>query len=121
MYGQRAAQAYQAIEKTATSPRELGAIILTRAAAKFQIIVNDWDEEKKNLKEALSYNQKLWTIFVANATNPDSQLPIEMRNNIANLGIFVFKRTNELRGNPSSKGLEILIFINRELAAGLRS
>lgn len=121
MYGQSAAQAYQAIEKTATSPRELEAIILTRAAAKFQTIINNWEEEKKNLKDALSYNQKLWTIFVANATDPASELPLQMRNNIANLGIFVFKRMNEVRIEPDSEKLEILIFINRELSAGLRS
>lgn len=121
MYGQTATQAYQAIEKTATSPRELEAMILTKAAAKFQIIINNWDTQKQDLKDALSYNQKLWTIFVANATDPDSQLPLDMRNNIANLGIFVFKRTNELRAEPNSRNLKILAVINRELAAGLRS
>lgn len=121
MQGQTAAQAYQAIEKTATSPRELEAIILTKAAAKFQIIMNDWAEHKKDLKNALSYNQKLWTIFVANATDPESELPLGLRNNIANLGIFVFKRTHELRADPNKKNLEILASINRELAAGLRS
>ncbi|MEP6355705.1 MAG: flagellar biosynthesis regulator FlaF [Hyphomicrobiales bacterium] len=121
MHGQTATQAYQAIEKTATTPRELEALILTKAAAKFQVIMNNWDEHKKDLREALSYNQKLWTIFVSNATDPDSELPLNLRNNISNLGIFVFKRTNELRGKPNSKDLEVLANINRELAAGLRT
>lgn len=121
MYGQTAAQAYQAIEKTATTPRELEAIILTKAAAKFQIIMNDWDENKRDLNDALTYNQKLWTIFVSNASDPECELPLSLRNNIANLGIFVFKRTNQLRGNPNGEGLEILANINRELAAGLRT
>ena len=121
MYGQTAAQAYQAVEKTATSPRELEAFILTKAASKFQIIINDWENQKHNLADALKYNQKLWTIFVANATDPQSTLPLALRNNITNLGIFVFKRTNELmiEGNP--RKLEILASINRELSMGLRS
>lgn len=121
MQGQTAVQAYQAIEKTATSPRELEALILTKAAAKFQIIINDWKQNNRDLRDALTYNQKLWTIFVANATDPESELPLNLRNNISNLGIFVFKRTNELRTKPNSKDLKILANINLELAAGLRS
>ncbi|MBA4783513.1 MAG: flagellar biosynthesis regulator FlaF [Rhizobiales bacterium] len=121
MYGQTAAHAYQAIEKTANTPRELEAFILTKAASRFQAILNNWEAEKQNLRTALQYNQKLWTIFVANATSPDSTLPLPLRNNITNLGIFVFKRTNELLTKPESKKLEILIFINRELSAGLRT
>lgn len=109
------------MSKTATSPRELEAEILTNAANKFQKILNNWDTERKTLKEALEYNQKLWTIFVANASNPESELPLDFRNNVANLGIFVFKRTQELRAVAEAEKLKILITINRELSAGLRS
>lgn len=120
MYGQ-AAQAYDTMSKTATSPRELEAMILTKAASKFQYIADNWETEKSNLKAALLYNRKLWTIFVSNATNPDSDLPLALRNNITNLGIFIFKRTHELMIKPEAEKLSILININRELAEGLRT
>ena len=64
MYGQSAATAYQTMAKKATTPRELEAEILTKAANKFYQIANNWDAEKKTLRDALQYNQKLWTIFV---------------------------------------------------------
>ena len=107
--------------KKATTPRELEAEILTKAANKFHQIANNWEKEKQNLREALQYNQKLWTIFVSNATDPNCDLPLALRNNVANLGIFVFKRTAELMATAEKEKLEILITINRELAVGLRS
>lgn len=107
--------------KTATTPRELEAQILVKAATKFQHIVNDWDNEKSKLREALRYNQKLWIIFIANATDPESNLPEALRNNITNLGVFVLKRTQELMLDPKPEGLDILMSINRELSIGLRS
>ena len=38
-----------------------------------------------------------------------------------NLAIFIFKRTQELMGEPDPKKTGILISINREIAAGLRT
>ncbi|HVW91942.1 MAG TPA: flagellar biosynthesis regulator FlaF, partial [Devosia sp.] len=38
----------------------------------------------------------------------------------ANLGVFVLSQTAELQVSPAPEKLEILIKINRELAAGLR-
>lgn len=107
--------------KKATTPRELEAEILTKAANKFHQIATNWETEKQNLREALQYNQKLWTIFVSNATDPNCDLPLNLRNNVANLGIFVFKRTAELMAVSEKDKLDILITINRELAVGLRS
>lgn len=107
--------------KTVTSPRELEAMILVKAAGQFQQVKETWETDRSKLREALMYNRKLWTIFVANATNPESELPLQLRNNIANLGIFVFKRTQELIAEPEREKLDILMTINRELAQGLRS
>lgn len=107
--------------KTAVTPRELEASILIKAAGQFQQIKDSWSNDRDHLRAALIYNRKLWTIFVANATDPQSELPLALRNNIANLGIFVFKRTQELIAEPAPEKLDILMTINRELAAGLRS
>ena len=50
----------------------------------------------------------------------ESQLPQEVRQNIASLGVFVLSQTAELQIAPAPEKLDVLIRINRELAAGLR-
>ena len=52
-------------------------------------------------------------------TEGESQLPKEIRQNIANLAIFVFKRTLEIQSAPAVEMLDVLININRQIAAGL--
>ena len=46
-------------------------------------------------------------------------LPAAIRQNVANLGIFVFSHTLAIMANPRPESLGSLININRELAAGL--
>ena len=41
------------------------------------------------------------------------------RNNIANLGVFIFNHTVDTLAAPAKEKLDILIEINREIAAGL--
>jgi flagellar protein FlaF len=43
-----------------------------------------------------------------------------VRENVANLAVFVFKRTMEIESAPAPEKLAALIEINRNLAAGLR-
>ncbi|MEA2886548.1 MAG: hypothetical protein QOD11_908, partial [Bradyrhizobium sp.] len=44
---------------------------------------------------------------------------VEIRQNIANIGIFVMKQTVEIQTNPAPEKLKSLIDINCNLAAGL--
>jgi flagellar protein FlaF len=69
--------------------------------------------------ETLDYNQKLWTIFATDVSEPSHPMPQEIKNNIASLGLYVFKRTHEVRLNPDAQKMQILISINRNIAAGL--
>jgi len=46
-------------------------------------------------------------------------LPAGVRQNVANLGLFVFKQTLAIQADPKPETLGSLININRELAAGL--
>ena len=46
-------------------------------------------------------------------------MPAGVRQNVANLGIFVFKQTMAILADPKPENLGSLININRELAAGL--
>ena len=45
-------------------------------------------------------------------------MPAPVRQNIANLGLFVFKQTLAMLADPQPESLGSLIHINRELAAG---
>ncbi len=69
--------------------------------------------------EILEYNQKLWQLFVEDARNPDHPLPQEIKNNIATLALFIFKRTLELLIDTKPDKIQALIDINRNIAAGL--
>ena len=52
-------------------------------------------------------------------TSNDNPLPNEIRQNVANLGLFVMKQTIATIVNPTPEHLGSLISINREVASGL--
>ncbi|HVL71018.1 MAG TPA: flagellar biosynthesis regulator FlaF [Beijerinckiaceae bacterium] len=103
------------------SPRELEATILIKAATRLQAIRDDWDGRRGELDDALTYNRKLWTLLVGSVTGPENPLPAPVRQNVANLGIFVLGHTMSVMSAPAPERLGVLITINRELAAGLRA
>jgi len=117
---QQAAQAHATTAKKTANPRELEADLLLSAAARLQAISDAWDGKRPELEAALFYNRKLWSIFVTSATGTDNPLPAGLRQNVANIGLFVFKQTLTTMINPKPENLGSLININRELAAGLR-
>ena len=116
-----AARAYQQVGKQTVSPRVLEANLLSRAAGQLQRVRDEWDTAQGELFTALTYNRKLWTVFLGSVTGEESQLPKALRENIANLGLFVMKHTVTVQSRPEARKLDVLININRELAAGLRA
>jgi flagellar protein FlaF len=84
-------------------------------------IQESWEDNRPDLHDALLFNRKLWSIFLTAATSPDNPLPMGLRQNVANLSIFVFKQTMALLADPKPESLGSLIRINREVAAGLMS
>lgn len=117
----QAAQAYGAIAQKIASPRDLEANLLLKAASRLQTAHDNWDSVRPALDEALSYNRKLWTMFLTSVTSQENPLPAEVRQNIANLGIFVINQTMSIMRDPQREQLPSLININREMAAGLRA
>jgi flagellar protein FlaF len=115
------AAAYASTAKvTATaSPRELEASLLLKAAAKIQSVKDQWPQKAGDLGAALAYNRKLWTILSTSATRPENPLPLPIKNNIANLGLFIFQRTIDIEIEPAPEKLGILVSINSNIAAGL--
>ena len=118
---QQAATAYSKVAQATQPPRELEAAILLKAATKLQAIRDDWEGKRRELFDALTYNRKLWTILVTSVTEADNPLPTAVKQNVANLGIFIFNHTLAVLTQPAPERLAILISINHEVAAGLRS
>ncbi len=115
----QAAQAYGKVANQISSPREMEADKLLFAAAQLQAIRDAWDTKKSELNDALLNNRKLWSVLVTSVTRPENPLPKNVRQNVANLGIFVLKQTMTAMANPQPENLGSLININRELASGL--
>ena len=119
---QHATKAYGQVAQQTASPRELEVQLLLRAASRLQAVHDGWTTERPEaLDQALHFNRKLWTIFLTSVTTNDNPLPAEIRQNVANLGLFVMNQTLSVMGNPQRERLPSLININRELAAGLRT
>jgi flagellar protein FlaF len=118
---QHATKTYKAVAKQTAVPRNLEADLLLQAASKLQAVSDGWDGTRADLNDALTYNRKLWSIFMTSVTDPSNPLPATIRQNVANLGIFVCNHTLTVMMNPQPNHLRSLININRELAAGLRA
>ena len=117
---QQGALAYQQTAKVVESSRERESALLMKAAANLQKIKEEWPTSTENLQVALNYNRKLWTIFLASVTKEDSPLPADIRQNIANIGLFIMNQTRELLIEPEAQKLDVLVRLNRQIAAGLR-
>jgi flagellar protein FlaF len=104
------------------NPRELEAHVLMKAAARLQVIRDNWAEKQGELDDALIKNRKLWTILVAGVTEENSPAPLELKQNIVNLGMFIFNHTIALTAarDVDPERLNVLININRQISAGLR-
>ena len=114
-----AAQAYARTSQTTASPREIEAQALLKAARQLQEVQANWNGPDRNLYKALLFNRRLWTIFMSAVEMNDNPNPIEIRQNIANIGVFVLKQTIEMQMDPHPSKLKSLIDINCHIAAGL--
>lgn len=101
--------------------RELEARVLLKSAKALQGLQSRWDQiSGDELDEALTYNRQIWMMFVDHAIGDKSEeRPQDLRNNIANLGAFIFNRTIDILANPEKEKLNVLVEINHEIAAGL--
>lgn len=116
----QAVAAYANPGRQSTDQRALEADALLKAARRLEDVLRTWPSAgEAALEEALLYNRKLWMIFAAEAADGAGRLPDEVRNNIASIALFVFKRSLELLAAPAADKVEALIEINRSLAAGL--
>ena len=114
-----AAQAYARVANTTASPRDNEAKALLMAANKLQAVMTNADATFEQASEALMFNRKLWSIFLSEAQRDENPQPLDVRQNIANIGIFVLSHTAALQISPQRDHFKPLIEINRNIAAGL--
>src|SRR3981189_173319 len=101
-----AAQAYSRTSHTTAAPRLLD-------------VQANWAGPDRNMHNALLFNRRLWSIFMSAAETNDNPQPLEIRQNIANIAVFVMKQTVDMQLTPDPAKLKSLIDINCNLAAGL--
>lgn len=117
-----AVKTYENVNKETMSGRATEARVLTQAALKLVECQKNWDspDRNKNLDSALKYNQRIWSIFQVEMAKTDNPLPKDIKLNILRLGRFIDNRIFDTMAFPSPEKLDIIIRINKNIAAGLR-
>ena len=92
---------------------------MLQAAARLQSVSDGWDQNRAKLDDALLFNRKLWSVFLTEMTDSKNPMPKTVRQNVANIGLFVMNHTVKVMQDPRPVHLGSLININREVAAGL--
>lgn len=113
-YGQAA---YNSIPQPG-NPRATEAWALTEAARRMALAQKP-EISEEDMLTTVRLNWRLWTIFQAELASPESALPLEMRQDMLSLCNFIDKRTVEIISDGDRSKLDVLININRQIAAGL--
>jgi len=115
--------AYTNMQKESLNGRELEASVLSRAGIMLKQVQDNWNapDRDQKLLEAIKFNQKVWSFFQAELSDPENPLPKKLREDILNLSVFIDKRLFEVLAYPDSEKISIVIDINFNIAAGLRT
>lgn len=118
-----AAQTYARTAQKTGHPRELEAQLLMRAAAKLQAVKDGDPDQDGDVVSALRYNRRLWLVFASSIGKPENPLPREIKQNVANLANFIINHSMRIEFDTAhaQERVGVLININREIAAGLRT
>ncbi|OGU10245.1 MAG: flagellar biosynthesis regulator FlhF [Geobacteraceae bacterium GWC2_58_44] len=123
MQTNNAIKEYVGIQKESMSGRELEASVLTKAGLMLKACQDNWDapDRETKLLDAIKFNQKVWSFFQAELSEPGNPMPKQLREDILNLSLFLDKRFFEVMAYPEPQKLSIAIDINFNIAAGLRT
>ena len=118
----QAASAYgDHAQKHTPDPRELEARVLLKSAKMLQDLRDNLEDANSEIiEETLKYNRQIWVMFYDTAIeDKGTDHTPQLRSNIINLANFIFKRETEIAAAPAPEKFDVLININREIAAGL--
>jgi flagellar biosynthesis activator protein FlaF len=89
--------------------RRLEGDVLLGAASRLEAARREWRPESgRALEAALLHNRKVWTIFASGAADEASALPIELRDNVISIAVFVFRRSLQVLARPEPGALSSL-------------
>ena len=116
-------EAYQTVDRTTMSGRETEARVLYQAALTLKDCQDNWDDEDRSAKldEALKYNHRIWSILQGELAKEDNPLPRQLKQDLLRLGAFIDRRIFETMAYPAPEKLTVVINVNQNIAAGLRS
>ena len=107
-------KAYAQTDKTGGSIRNLEG----RSFAKAAQMLNDASiGSQTDLRHALEYNLRLWTMVQASVTHPDSPLPKDIRGKLLSLSMFVDRSTQQVCETKNAAFVGAMVDVNRSLAA----
>lgn len=117
-----AVEAYKNVQKTTMSGRDIEASVLSRAALMLKQCQDHWNDanHRNDLRDALKFNQLIWSIFQNELHSDENPLPKPLRVDILRLSAFIDRRIFEIMAYPAPEKLTAIININENLAAGLR-
>jgi flagellar protein FlaF len=73
----------------------------------------------REIIEALYYLRRMWAIFLEDLSNPDNELPDQLRAGIISIGIWMNKEIDRVRAGQTAD-LTPMIEINEIIRDGLR-
>lgn len=107
-------QAYAKSDKTGVGGRTLEG----RAFAKAAQMLNDAAVgSQTDLRLALEYNLRLWTLVQASVTHPENALPADIRAKLLSLTMFVDRQTQRICETRNAAFVGSMVDINRSMAS----
>lgn len=116
-----AVNAYARTAHSALTPREAESALLLKAAQRLIGASQGLPAgETRPLNEALSYNQRVWTLLSAEATADENPLPADVKQGVGRLGVYVLRTCVDAMIAPTPEKIATLVSINNHIAAGLQ-
>lgn len=109
---------YAQSQMAAETMQESEARALLRCAARLEM-AQQQGVAYADYCEAVRHNQRLWTFFQMSLLKEEQNLPLELSNLLKSLSLFVDRRSMRAFAEHNTKLLDVLININRQVAAGL--
>jgi flagellar protein FlaF len=100
------------------NPQQTLAWGLTTTARKLAAVQSP-GTPKEAFLDAVRLNWRLWTIIQAEQADPECKTTREVRESMLSLANFIDKHSIDILAGPSPDKLDVLISINRNIAAGL--
>ncbi len=115
-----ARSAYARTQANGLTGRALEAAVLDRCVHEMTGLLQRKAVSTQDLHATLGRNRELWALFVSGIAEPTCPLPEDLKINIGQLAVFMEAQMRKAIATQDVQALEPMIFINRQLAAGLR-